>query len=518
MSIKKIISSVLILVSTILVIVMSIRGLPQNPTEETINQPQWRDSGIFELSPERGRFALTYSIIENSSVFFSTELARFVVPDLGIKDGKYVSLFAPGVSYIIAPGYLVGKALGSSQVGTFAVISLFALSNAILISAIAKRLGASYIPAVLSGLIFLFATPGFTYAVDLYQHHISTFLILGSMYALLRWNNRFSLLVTWLLCAASIPIDYPNLFLMFPIGLWATFRLFNMEKSKFVYQIKFFPKKVLTLIAVIPPLLFFFWFNSAAYGNPFQFSGTVPSVSAIDEAGKPAAPKAADVKSAEYFLNPDAQNKSAVAFFNTRSLLNGFYIHSISPDRGTLFFAPIVLFGVAGILFAKKKYPQVISVFVAVIGANVLLYSMWGDPWGGWAFGSRYMIPTYAVLSIFIGTLLTKFSNSKALLLFVWIVLVYSLAVNTLGAITTSKNPPAVEVLGLEKLSGKVEHYSYDRNYEFLQNNNSKSIVFQSIARNHVSALNYYFILTGFLTLFLTVLLVSIPFTKNKQS
>jgi hypothetical protein len=128
------------------------------------------------------------------------------------------------------------------------------------------------------------------------------------------------------------------------------------------------------------------------------------------------------------------------------------------------------------------------------------------------------MIPTYAVLSIFIGTLLTKFSNSKALLLFVWIVLVYSLAVNTLGAITTSKNPPAVEVLGLEKLSGKVEHYSYDRNYEFLQNNNSKSIVFQSIARSHVSALNYYFILTGFLTLFLTVLLVSIPFTKNKQS
>lgn len=514
--IKKALFTIFICLASILALVLSIRGIPQSPTEETINLPQWRDSGVFELSPERGRFALTYSLVENNSMFYSTQIARFVVPDLGYKNGQFVSLFAPGVSYLIAPGYIVGKYLGSTQVGTFAVISLFGLANAALIALIAKRMGAATVPAVIGGFVFLFATPGFTYAVDLYQHHISTFLILGSVYALLKWNNKWSLIITWLLCAASIPVDYPNLFLMFPIGLWATGRFFDIKRKVSAYSISVFPLKLVTFLAIVPPLLFFFWFNNQSYGNPLQFSGTVSSVNALDESGKPTAPKQANPEKVEEYLHPEEQNKSAVGFFRTRSLLNGFYIHTISPDRGTLFFAPVVVFGVIGMFLAKKKYPSVVAVLLAVIGADVLLYSMWGDPWGGWAFGSRYMIPAYGVLAIFIGTFLTRFSKSKILLFLFWIVLSYSVAVNTLGAITTSKNPPAVEALSLEKLSGKVEHYSFDRNYEYLQTNNSKSLVFQTIGHNYMSATYYYLAVTGFITIFLTALVLAVPFSKSK--
>lgn len=513
---KKILFTITVSLASVLAIIVSIRGIPQSPTEETINLPQWRDSGVFELSPERGRFALTYSLVENNSMFYSTKIARFVVPDLGYKDGHFVSLFAPGVSYLVAPGYIIGRFFGSTQVGTFAVISLFGLANAALIAMIARRMGASTVPAVLGGLVFLFATPGFTYAVDLYQHHISTFLILGSIFALLKWNNKWSLIATWLLCATSIPVDYPNLFLMFPIGLWATGRFFEVKRRVSAYSISIFPVKALTLLAVIPPLLFFFWFNAKSYGDPLQFSGTVASVNALDGNGNPTAPKEANPEKVEEYLHPEEQNKSAVGFFKTRSLLNGFYIHTISPDRGTLFFAPVVSFGLLGMYFAKKKYPSVVAVLCAVIGANILLYSMWGDPWGGWAFGSRYMIPAYGVLSIFIGTFLTKFAKSKIILLVFWVILSYSLAVNTLGAITTSKNPPAVEALSLEKISGKVEHYSFDRNYEYLQTNNSKSLVFQTIAHNYMSATTYYLVVTGFLIIFLTAILLTVPFSKTK--
>src|SRR5438105_4429802 len=87
----------------------SLRGLPGNPTPAELNTKVWKDNGPFELSNERGRFALLYSVIEDHKLNFSVDLAKFAVPDLAYTNGKYVSLFAPGVSFIDIPGYLLGK-------------------------------------------------------------------------------------------------------------------------------------------------------------------------------------------------------------------------------------------------------------------------------------------------------------------------------------------------------------------------------------------------------------------------
>src|SRR5215467_8344144 len=54
-----------------LILSLSLRGLPGNPTSTQINTLAWKDNGPFELSPERGRFALLYSVAENHSVHFS---------------------------------------------------------------------------------------------------------------------------------------------------------------------------------------------------------------------------------------------------------------------------------------------------------------------------------------------------------------------------------------------------------------------------------------------------------------
>src|SRR5437764_713806 len=58
----------LFLATTLLV---SMRGNPGNPTQDQLNTPYWKDNGPFELSPERGRFALLYSLVENHSFQFS---------------------------------------------------------------------------------------------------------------------------------------------------------------------------------------------------------------------------------------------------------------------------------------------------------------------------------------------------------------------------------------------------------------------------------------------------------------
>src|SRR5438105_321550 len=100
---KKVLYEILFVLFCAVVLLLSIRGLPGNPTPDSLNTDAWKEQGPFELSPERGRFALTYALSENHATNFSLPLAKFTTPDLGFKDGKFVALVPPGVSYLITP-------------------------------------------------------------------------------------------------------------------------------------------------------------------------------------------------------------------------------------------------------------------------------------------------------------------------------------------------------------------------------------------------------------------------------
>ena len=121
---------------------------------------------------------------------------------------------------------------------------------------------------------------------------------------------------------------------------------------------------------------------------------------------------------------------------------------------------------------------------------------MWGDPWGGWAFGSRYLIPGYALICIFLSLVLSRFRKNLVFLSIFFIVGIYSLSVNTLGALTTNRVPPKIEVQALEELSNKKERFSIDRNWEHLNTYGLKSFVFNAFANQIISAGQYYYLVT----------------------
>jgi len=512
--ITKVIKIILFLFNGI-ILVGSIRGKYGSPNSNDLLRLSWRDNGPFELSPERGRFALLYSIVEDNSFYFSTNIARFILPDLGYKDGHYVSLFAPAVSFIAMPGYLIGKSFGVSQFGAYITIILFAIANIYLIKQITKKLGGNDVSSLIVGIMFVFATPAYAYTANLYQHHISAFLILSAFYLLINWSNFWSLAGIWFLCTMSIPVDYPNLFLMFPIGISALAQLISTKKifNKVKLSLKFV--RVLSFVSIIIPLGFFLWFNNMSYGNPLQFSGTVTSVSGIDANGNPISRDIKNPEKVEEFINAQTVKKSAFNWFESRRLLNGFYIHILSPDRGIITFTPVILLGIIGAFVLYKEKNKHLAVLLGIIGANLLLYSMWGDPWGGWAFGSRYMIPSYAILAILLGVALTKFGKKWWFIVPFWLLLIYSIGVNTLGALTTSANPPQAESLALEKISGKRERYSYDRNWEFLNTGGSKSFVYQTWGNKYISAVQYYYIIAGSIALISTILTVALVLDKK---
>lgn len=498
--------NLLFIILCFVILLLSIRGITGNPSSQELNSSKWIENGPFELSPERGRFSLLYSIIEDKSLEFSDQIGKFAKPDVAVINGKYVSLFAPLLSFLVIPGYVIGKYFGVAQVGAFAVVSIFAILNLILLRLIAIRLGANSLAASIASLVFLFATPSFTYAVTLYQHHISTFLILISIYTLLKYKTVKSLIMVFFATACAISLDYPNLIFMFPILLFAIARIISFEKikDKLIFRVNLF--KMAAFLAMVIPILFFLWFNQTSYGNPFQLSGTLYTPASSQNTRDNTFLSNTRIKKNE------SREKTAVGFFNTRNIVNGFYILFISPDRGVIYFAPVILFGVIGFLLALKKRVQMIYLLTAISGVNILLYSMWADPWGGWAFGSRYLIPSYAILSIFIALLITWWRKKVFFWAIFILILFYSIAVNALGAVTTNAIPPKPEVLNLEKVSGVVQKYTYEKNWDFLVSGRSKSFVYQTFANNFLTSLQYYqiivaavFVLTGGLIFYYVV-------------
>ncbi len=491
---KKFLNIAYIVLSTF-VLLISIRGIKGNINENTVGLSSWKENGPFELSPERGRIALTYSIVENNSFAFRLPIARFVAPDVAYANGHYASLFAPGLSFLLIPGYLVGRMFNISQVGTFAVISIFAILNMILIRKIVNKITGKTLFGTLAGLIFVFATPAFPYAVTLYQHHVSTFLVLLSIYVLLNSQSLKAICLVLFLCAFSIPLDNPNAIFLFPIGLYAISKLFSVEILQTHTKIHFRYWGIVCGIIALIPLMLFMAFNLTSNGNPFAMSGTLTTAKIIGEDGLPVA------QTPKPELNASVQStpvkKTAVGFFKTRNILNGFYIHLLSPDRGIIYYTPVLLLSVFGLVKFNKKYKDIKILMLIVAGFVLLLYSMWGDPWGGWAFGDRYMIPAYAVLSIFLGAGLSRINKNAVLIFLFAITMIYSIAVNTLGALTTNMNPPAVEAVALSQVTGKNERYSYDRNWEYLLSQGSKSFIYQTYLSSRMTAQTFYFLVVG---------------------
>lgn len=515
---KSFIINLFFITTCALFLLLALRGLPGNPTASELNLTKWKENGPFELSPERGRFALTYSIIEDQSLHFSVPIARFATPDLGYKDGHFVSLFAPGISFLVLPGYLIGKYFNLAQVGTFMVIGIFAILNGLLIKGIATKLGAGTIPSIIAGLIFLFATPAFNYGVILYQHHVSTFLVLSCLYLFISFSSAWVLLPISFLIACAIPIDYPNLFLLFPIALASLGKVIEQTSTKSVTEIIICPLRSLWYIGAILPLILFLWFNQASYNNPLQLSGTVRSVQQIDVNGKPSTSVKTNPEDLERLFNTK-RDDSALSFFNTRSALNGLYILLISPDRGVIVFTPIIVLGVIGLVILGRQNTKIALLTTSIAAINLTLYALWGDPWGGWAFGSRYLIPGYAMLAIGIAILLNTTTIRSRIIFIIVIAAIssYSIFVNTSGALTSSANPPKVEVLALEKLSGREEKYTYARNLDYLKSDQSKSFLFQTFFNQHLSAWSYYLIIASSLATITTVSLLLLRIGAKKS-
>ena len=475
------------LVITVIALVLyavTIRGNLGNPTPQQINSTLKSNGQAFETSQERARYALILSLTNDHS-FAIDNYAALGTPDIGKANGHYYSFFPPGASILALPLYLIGIQIGAAQMFTFFISTIFAFLTMLLLVRFALKLKLHWSAALFAAISFGFATNAWGYSVTFYAHLISAFILLLGLYLTLFLEEKragITAVAVWTLYALGVFIDFPNLLIFFPIVLLLTYKTFQVSKNTSTIAIRLDWRYLLAPLIFVAMMGGYGYYNYVHFGNPTTLSNFLPRVK--------------DVSAIE--LKTHEAGREATSALKTRNMLEGFRSFIISDDRGIVRYSPVVLLFIFGIGYLKRKRRIIEISLFSIAMICLTLYTMFGDPYGGWAFGSRYLIAILPELCILAAVGLHRFgrdikSNIDILVRYVYsIVFIYSAAISLLAPLTTNVIPPKVEGDGLGL------RHDYVINLQMLQYDELNSFFYNHILHGVVNGFTYYYIILAF--------------------
>lgn len=491
---------------------LTIRGAVGNPDALTIKATLEGETKPMELSPERGRFAHVMALADYGTYDLPKVLADFVYPDVGYIDDRFYVFFAPGISFMAVPFYEFGKNFDLSQVFTFALVSIVSIGAMIFMFLIARQIFEMPIWAsIIAPILFAFGSSSWSYAITLYQHHFTVFFFMSGLYSAWRYglNSRYSWLwgfVPWISYAAAFTVDYPNPLFLLPMMVYFFWKAWIIHRNDEYWRISFRPSFIFVSIGFLIITGWHLNFNSTNFGGWQKLAGGIPSYKTIITQERELL-NFSTSSSKTIVEHVSSKEKSVIGFFSEKRLPYGGYILLFSSERGLLIFWPLIIPALFGVYLAYKRNKAEVSALMGGVIANMLLYLSWGDPWGGWAFGPRYLILSISILSIFAAYWITKGGIWKKIVLFE--LFAYSSFISIVGALTTNSVPPKVEAIPLGA------EYTYFRNIDFLFQGKSGSFVYNTYLSSIMSleALTAIIYLT--LLFIMAVLLFVLPRKKN---
>ena len=499
MNIIKIITTLLITVSLVGLFALSIKGQVGDPIYFQ-KEKDTRVTGPFESTNSNARYAQIEAIVENKSFFFTEEQARFSLPDVVEFKGNYFSIFMPGVSILAAPLYMLGKMYGMPQLFAYMTTAIFAILNVLLVAKLSRSLGASFFASCLAGFIYLVGSNSLAYALTLTQHQYSVFFILCAILLAIRERTLWNNILLGVVFGMGILIDIPNAFMMLPALLYAGVSHIKTAEALGRTKVSIKLNFIGLIIGVVPLLYALGSYNHYLTGSATAIPQTIGrSTQLLSDAEALNKPKT-NVEPA----NPYEARLPYVARFQ----MDGLYTLLVSNERGIFYFSPVLVIGLIGLILAyKAKSTNALSVMaMGVASITLLSYSMFGDPYGGWSFGPRYLIPSTAILAAGFGVALSRFRTNIFFATVVLATLAYSIWIASLGALTTNAIPPRVEAVNLPN----PVPYTYEYNLQHLEKNISSSLLFNIHFSRFMTAWQYmYTISAGIMAVALVLMLLS---------
>lgn len=486
---KKLAYVFLLLISLVLY-TLTIRGNLGNPSPHEIEYVLNNSGGPFETSQERSRYAIILSMYHDKS-FSIDNFASMGTPDVGQIKGHYYSLFPFGASLIAYPLFLLGQYLGAAQMATFSATTIFTILTMIVMVKFGNKLGLPWSVSLFSALAYGFATNAWGYSVTLVAHPFSAFLIMSAIYLTAFASKNasiFRLFLVWCLYSFAVYLDFPNLFIFLPIVGLLSFDGLNIIKNELGKKLSINLKYVIAPFIFVALLIAYGFYNYTYFGSPLRLSNALPRVQDLKD---------------EKRANPEETNRSGsdpVAVLQTRNMLEGFHSFSISHDRGMLVYTPVALLSLFALGYLKKQKRAEFLLYGVPITC-LTLYTMFGDPYGGWAFGSRYMMAVLPALCILAGAGLFRFTKNIFVKLIYTLVFAYSAGISLLAPITTNVIPPLVEArtVGLDSW--------FIINWRMILKNESNSFFYNHILNNSIPLLNYYIAILSAVILVGTILI-----------
>lgn len=455
----------------------TIRGVRGNIDQDT-GQRYTAVGMPFESSHERAPYALVLSIDKYKQINLTEGLAEFGSPDVGKTNGKFFILFPPGVSFLIYPFYHFGKYYELSQLASYASISLYGLGSIFFLYLISREvLRLPIWSSAIVPLLWAFATTSWSYSVTIYQHVPVTFFLLLAFYSAWRFKQKgvFAYLwgsVVWFCYGLGLFIDFPSVFLALPIMFYFFLSSVGLEEKGKKQYLSIRPAFIFTSVFFVALIAVHGYYNQIAFGDYKKFG---QSFSRYEGKVKYEAKLA--LQSAEATLSGTIKKSSTASnpfsVFDEDRAIRGLESLTIADDRGLFYYSPVLLLGVIAWFFRKKEHPLEQGVLISLFVINIILYASFGDPWGGWAYGPRYLIPGMAFLSLFVGVFLHKFFLPWTGRLVFIPLFIFSAAISVLGVVTTNVVPPKVEGIPLGM------QYNYIANFFYLFNGKTGSFVYR---------------------------------------
>ncbi|MFO8072549.1 MAG: glycosyltransferase family 39 protein [Polyangia bacterium] len=365
-----------------------------------------RSSGSGDTAPTR---MLPFSLIEEGDFDLDEfpalygERARSTYPTMaGLpyylreRDGHYYSAYTPAPAVLAVPIYLVAVIAGFDAGSTedvallerLAAALICALSVALLYLAARQRasLGWSLVVALTYGL----ATSTYSTSSQALWQHGPSQLFLAAMLLFLARAERDDRYIPAASAALScaVAMRSTNLLLGLPLGIWLLVRHRRRWMS--------------ATLAFLPPVGLLVAYYLVVFGS------LGPSGEAIE-------------------MGP-------LSGFGQVPLHEGLYGVLFGPARGLFFYSPVLLFSLPGAVLAARRGDWSIPTLVGGAALVTLLVGKWFVWWGGHCFGSRLLADIAPLLSFALLPVGAVLKERRWLAALFGILLLYSVAVQALGA------------------------------------------------------------------------------------
>ncbi len=478
-------------------------GLPTDPSV-------FGSTGPFESSHERSSYAIILAMVGYHNVNLTKDLADFGSPDVGFFKGKFYSFFPPGVASLGYPLYLLGERFNLPLAFAYFSVSLAAILTLIILYIICRQIFKFSLPlALLTVLITGFGTIFWNYSITLYQHIPTIFLMLFAFYSVWRFKSAKGIFV-WLwalavwICYGLGPVfDYPNVILLLPVMVYFFISALRISKTELGFKVSLRMAFLVCSLAMIILAGAQLYYNYRIFGNWKIYTNALPRYNQTDY-------------DYAHLSNADteaiaAQKGQVASIFLEKNVPFGFYILTVSVDKGLFLYMPVLLLALLGMFSVRKKITMEIGILAGIFLLNLFLYSSFADPWGGLSYGPRYLLPSIAVLPIFIGLWL---QNSAKLYWLkktaVFILFACSSAASLLGAVTRNIVFPKNEAVYVDTSN------KFWFNIKYLKSGQSGSLLYNSVFSRYFSLTEYYFILLALILLIIFVVLFVLLREKNE--